>query len=51
MTFGEDGLVYRPASDRVMKWIWDEEAKGAVAMTSEAAFQGLCLGFLIRGDT
>ena len=40
-----------PLRDRVMKWMGNAEAEGAVAMTSEAAFPGLCLGFLIRGGT
>ena len=34
-----------------MKWMVDVEAEGAIAMTAEAAFPGLCLGFLIRGGT
>ena len=40
-----------PLRDKVMKWMGDIEAEGADAMTSEAPFPGMCLGFLIHGGT
>ena len=41
MTSERMAMCNGPLRDRVMKWM---EAEGAVAMTSEAVFPGLCLG-------
>ena len=49
MTSEEMTMCAGPLREKVMKWMLDAEAEGAIAMTAEAAFPGLCLGFLSRG--
>ena len=51
MTSEEMSMCTGPLRERVMKWMVDAEAEGTITMTAEAAFPGLCLGFLIRGGT
>ena len=50
MTSEEMTMCAGPLREKVMKWMLDAEAEGAIAMTA-AAFPGLCLGYLIRGGT
>ena len=49
MTSGEMTMCGGPLRDKVMKWMAEDEAEGAIVMTAEAAFPGLCLGYLIQG--
>ena len=51
MTSEEMTMCDGPLREKVMRWMVEADADGVVAMTAEAAFPGLCLGYLIRGGT
>ena len=49
MTATEPRMCEGPLREKVLRWMREADMDGAVAMTGDEAFVGLCLGYLVRG--
>ena len=49
MTANEPKMCEGPLKETVLRWMVEADRAGAVAMTGDEAFVGLCLGYLVRG--
>ena len=49
MTANKPRMCEGPLKETVLRWMMEANTAGAVAMTGDEAFVGLCLGYLVRG--